>query len=268
MHLLEPAAYARVAPLVPSHRDAGHMAFVWSVLQGRQPGQAWVDDPEQPRSALVCNFCEFWFVLGEPNADLVAAAVPRALERLPKYHRTALWCTDPAWEPVLRPMFRRVSRRKEFHFVPEAATATEPALPRRLRLAPLDAEIVSRFMEPRLDPWVVDVAWGGADQMAAKSFGWAVMHDDWPVAFCAACAIGGPEGEVEAEIEICTDPAYRRQGLATVAALAFIASCRERGLIPAWSCAATNEPSARLARSLGFVEFREITGFELGRGSS
>ena len=53
---------------------------------------------------------------------------------------------------------------------------------------------------------------------------------------------------------------------ASMAALAFIASCRERGFIPAWSCAATNEPSVRLARSLGFVEFREITGFELGSG--
>jgi len=266
MHRLEPAEFMCVAPLVPSHRDAGHMAFVWSVLQGRQPGEVWVDRPERPRSAVVCNFCEFWFVLGEPNAELVAVAVPRVLERLPGGHNTGLWCTDPAWAPVLRPMFTRISRRKEFHFVPEAARVTERVLPDFLRLAPLDAEIVSRFMEPRLDPWVVQVAWRGAEAMAANSFGWAVMHDDWPVAFCAACAIGGPEGAVEAEIEICTDPAYRRQGLAAAAALAFIASCRERGFIPAWSCAATNEPSVRLARSLGFVEFREITGFELGSG--
>ncbi|MCK9520204.1 MAG: GNAT family N-acetyltransferase, partial [Dehalococcoidia bacterium] len=231
MHLLDPTGFARVAPLVPPHTQAGHMAFAWALLEGRQSGHVWVDDANRPRSAIVCNDCEFWFVLGEPRPDLVAGVMPELLRRLPT-NNTALWCTSPEWETALAPLFAQTSHRKEFHFEPEKAEITRVALPPRLRLAPIDAAIAARFKEPYLDPWVARVAWGDPEQMAAKSFGWAVMDGDRPVSFCAACAIGGPRGAVEAEIEIITDADYRGRDLATAAALAFFASCRERGMVP------------------------------------
>jgi RimJ/RimL family protein N-acetyltransferase len=87
------------------------------------------------------------------------------------------------------------------------------------------------------------------------------MHEGRMASFCAACAIGGGE----AEVEIATVPRFRRMGLAT-AARAFMAECRRRGLRPTWSCDVNNAASAALGRTLGFVEIEVIQGYPLGAG--
>jgi len=261
MQRLQPDAYSRVRPLVPPASEAGHMAFVHAVLDGAMGGPVFVDDVAAPRTALVCSDSDFWFVLGEPRQDLLAAMVPELIA----HHltgETALWCTSPGWEAALGPLFGEQVRRKEFHYRPGEALVREVELPPGYELRPIDAELAPRYI-PALDPWVFRI-FGGPDRFLERSFGWAVVHEGEPIASCAACAIGGPPGgSVEAEIEIGTAETYRRRDLATAAALRFMAECRERGLVPAWTCAAGNEPSAKLARRLGFIEFREVAGFEL-----
>ncbi|MGE5597012.1 MAG: GNAT family N-acetyltransferase [Hyphomicrobiales bacterium] len=265
MQRLEPSQYDRVRPLVPSHHEAGHTAFVWAVLNGAMPGDVFADDPANPKSAIVANECDFWFALGEPRADLVARIVPELLAIIPERNASALWCTAPGWDAALAPLFPEVSRRKEFHYRPDLARVREMPLPDGLELRPMTAGLAARIRRQHLDPWVTEI-YGGPEGLERRSFGWmAVDGSGDPVSMCIACGIGGPDGAVEAEIEVGTDDRYRRRDLATAVALAFIADCKERGLIPAWTCASGNEPSARLARRLGFVEFREVTGFELDR---
>lgn len=55
------------------------------------------------------------------------------------------------------------------------------------------------------------------------------------------------------ELGIETDPAYRRQGLASAAAAAMLADVLDAGLTPVWSCREDNVGSARLALRLGFT---------------
>jgi predicted GNAT family acetyltransferase len=52
------------------------------------------------------------------------------------------------------------------------------------------------------------------------------------------------------EIEIATDPGYRRQGIALACASRLILTCLERGLYPSWDAA--NMASVRLAEKLGY----------------
>jgi len=70
------------------------------------------------------------------------------------------------------------------------------------------------------------------------------------VSLCLACfaALG------KLEISINTAEAYRRRGLATLTAAAFIEECLERGLQPNWECWWTNTPSTALAEKLGFEQ--------------
>lgn len=263
MELLTPGEYGRARSLVPSQELAGHMAFVHAGLDGSIGGPVFVDRRGEPRTAVVCSESGFWFALGEANGAAVRALLPELLAR----HLTpdtALWCTTPHWEAALKGYFRAdsQSRRKEFHYRPELALVGGQQLPQELHMQPIDVDAAGRYA-PGLDPWVFQV-YGGPERFLERSFGWVVMDGERPVASCSACAIGGPAGErIEAETEIGTDEAYRRRGLATAAALRFIDECRGRGLTPAWTCAAGNEASARLARSLGFMEFREVLGFAL-----
>ncbi len=68
------------------------------------------------------------------------------------------------------------------------------------------------------------------------------------MAICYADAIGGGK----AEIDVVTDPAFRRQGLGRQAVAGFMTTCAAVGLEPVWDCFTNNIPSVRTAQSLGF----------------
>ena len=261
MHQLGAAELGRLRALVPPHQRAGHMAFVHAIIDGLQSGCVFVDDVVAPRSALVFNHSGFAFALGEPRADLFASMLP-ALVVQPwlTAERTSLWCTEPGWHSGLRPLLHEPQWRDEFHFDWRRAPVAA-ALPPGYRLAPLDAGLAARWGKG-LDPWVVRI-WGGAARFAARAFGTGVLFGDALVAICTVCAVAGYPGAVEAEIEIGTDPAHRRKGLAVAAAVAFFEQCRERDVLPAWTCSSTNLASQLAAARLGFREFRKVAGFRM-----
>ena len=72
-----------------------------------------------------------------------------------------------------------------------------------------------------------------------------------------------PPGWVEISA-VCTDPAYRGQGLATLLVRAIAADIREQGSIPFLHAAAGNVTAIRLYESLGFT-IRRRTRFQLVR---
>jgi RimJ/RimL family protein N-acetyltransferase len=257
MEELEPSQHERIRRLVPPREDAGHMTFVHALLDGRMSGRVLVDDPRTPRTALVLHGSGFLFAIGAPDPGAVGGAVPELLAREARLESPALWATSRVWENALDGVFELRTTRKEFVHAPGPRPPATRPLPPGHRVAPIDEPIAARF-GGALDDWVVQ-AWGGPSALAARSFGYAVLSGDEPVSFCAACAIGGGE----AEVEIGTAPRQRRRGFATHAALAFLAECERRGLEPAWTCAAANQPSDRLARILGFRPVRHVSGYPI-----
>jgi RimJ/RimL family protein N-acetyltransferase len=256
MEELDPSQHERIRSLVPAREDAGHMTFVHALIDGRMPGRILVDDRAAPRTALALHGSGFLFAIGAPDRDAVRRAVPELLAREARLESPALWATTRLWENTLDGVFELRTTRREFAHASSVPPETRP-LPTGHRVVAIDQRIAARF-GGTLDDWVVK-AWGGAAAMAERSFGFAVMAGDEVVSFCAACAIGGGE----AEIEIGTAPRQRRRGLATQAALAFIAECERRGLVPAWTCASANQPSDRLARRLGFRPLRHVSGYPI-----
>ncbi len=253
--------FARVLPLVPPKTAAGHMAFVHAVLAGTMPGRVFGDSVTAPRSAIVLNDSGFHFAFGDAPPALSAEELRPVVAAVSGEYGT-LWATTQAWQVALAPLLAERGKRMEFH-PPKGRLPVFPPLHERYRLLPIDEAIAAKF-GGGTDPWVIRI-WGGPERFIENCFGFAIMDGDTLASFCTACAIGGPPGEVEAEIEIGTDPRYSQQSLATVVALAFMAECRQRGLEPAWTCSSTNEASERLARRLGFTFFREVEGFAMQR---
>lgn len=262
MEELAPARFDTILALVPPPAVAGHMAFVHAVLEGSLPGFVLVDRAAAPASAVVCNLTGFWFALGQPDEAFAADAVPELLSRVPEVG-TALWAPSREWERLLSGHFASKRWRTEFHYRP-AAAAPAPPVPPGLTLAPIDASIAARF-DAGLDPWVIEI-FGGPAEFSRRSFGFALLKDGQPVAFCAACAVQerGPDREIE--IEIGTAPAYRERLLGTIVGQVFIEECVRRHFFPAWTCGADNVPSERLAIGLGFAPARKVAGFGLRQG--
>lgn len=73
--------------------------------------------------------------------------------------------------------------------------------------------------------------------------------------------------------DIITEPGintleeYRRKGYAKAVCAAFIKSATDRGKVPIWSCRHSNLASARLAESLGYLEFAELFTVEGKKGN-
>jgi hypothetical protein len=55
------------------------------------------------------------------------------------------------------------------------------------------------------------------------------------------------------EIQINTNPPYRRMGLASAVGATLVSHCLEYGLDPDWDTATTNLPSQNLAQKLGYI---------------
>lgn len=255
MQLVAPEAYPEIVPLVPSHEVAGHMTFPHAVLSGLMPGAVFVTEDRE--SAIILNHCGFHVAIGEANGAAVAEAMPGIIAAL-EDEPGSLLCSTPEWAAALSPLFAESLSRNEYRW-DDAPTRGNGRPPDGLRLARITADIAERFQDA-VDPWVVRI-WGGPEEMARKSFGWALLDGDVLASFCAACAIGGGE----AEIEIGTNPAYQRRGLAEVVGRSFISLARLSKLMPAWTCDSANEGSIKLAEKLGFEFTREITGFPLQR---
>ncbi len=258
VHQLESSRFARARGLIPSPHVAGHLAFAHALVEGGLPGRVFVDDRDDPRSALFCLENGFCLATGIADAAL-ADQVIRALQSdwlTSLQEQRLLVATSDGWTAPLRELLPVEERRIEFRRAGVQPPA--PTLPPGYRLEPLSAEAAAAFGSG-IDPWVVRTM-GGPGAFTHRSFGAVVWADDGSVAAaCVACAIGGGE----AEIEIGTDPRHRQRGLAVAAGAAFIVACRERGLVPAWTCSATNEPSARSAARLGFLPFRTASVFPL-----
>jgi RimJ/RimL family protein N-acetyltransferase len=250
------ASYSAILPLVPSANDAGHMAFVYGILEGEMPGTVFVDDADNPRTAIACNDCGFWHAVGAPRRDLVAESIELLKATLPAYP-TQLYATTPEWAEALNPLFADHRSRNEYHFT-SLPNSAAPLLPPGFELVPLSPALALKF-EGAVDPWVVDI-WGGPEQFRERIFGWAAIRGDELASFCTFCGLGGGE----TEIEVGTNERWRRLGLAHAVGHAFVRTALERGFRPAWTCTTGNTGSERLAAKLGFIEFRKVTGYAIG----
>ncbi len=235
-----------------------HRPLAEALFEGRQGGAIFVDDAAQPHTALICPKSGFHFACGDVRADLVAETLSEMRDSLDP--KAELYATSTAWREGLAKYFDRPICRLGYEHDGRAREASAP--PEGFELAPITPAMASTWNPAAdrsgLDPWIFDI-WDGPEGFAERSFGFAVLSAGRPIAFTAACAIGGGE----AEVEVGTARAWRQRGLATVTCLAFMAECRARGLTPTWTTSSDNSASIALAKRLGYTATEEVWGFRL-----
>jgi RimJ/RimL family protein N-acetyltransferase len=258
MHPLPSSDVALILPLVQVAEIRSHLALAHAVIEGRQEGAVFVDDPACPRTALLCPRNGFFFPFGDPESG----ALDRFMPSLLAHHlvdKPLLLATSAAWQRKLDSLFDVRGSRAGYDLPDRRVRMPHwrDQVPPGLTMERMTAAVIARW-SAGIDPWVIEI-WGGADTFVARCFGFCLLADDHIVSFATACGIGGGE----AEVEVGTVPEYRNRGLATLACSAFLEECLARGLTPAWSCEAGNAPSAALARRLGFRNLEEVPVYPL-----
>ncbi|MBN1249890.1 MAG: GNAT family N-acetyltransferase [Anaerolineae bacterium] len=232
----------------------GH-SLIAALLEGNHTGRVFVDAApaaRTPSTALVALTCEFNYVLGRADNPEANAAIRSLLWSGldPEAEYVVVFPTSEAWQGVLEAMFGGASElhhgaRDEYTFDVDRWTAAHgdwrSRIPAGFEVRPYDHALAEGqgFAE----------FWGSLDAFLERGIGYAVVKDGEAVSRCHTVMVGAGE----AEISIETAEPYRRRGMATLAACAFIERCQEVGLHPAWSNWDYNEPSRRLAERLGFV---------------
>lgn len=249
---LEQTNFAIAAPLLAEIKQK---TLPQAIIQGFSPGRIFVDDTGNPRLALAWSAVGYYLLAGDPAAlhDLDAAS--RVLNEVFVPGSQAggensfiLVPSDSAWQERLPQLLpgREVIEiyRRPFHFDPAQFAAQSDwreRVPAGFRLQALDAALVEQTGAL--------VAWRSPGDFDEHGLGVALFDGD---ALASACVSVFASRE-RMEIDVHTEENYRRRGLATLTAAAFIEACLQRGRQPNWECFWENEASNGLARKLGFV---------------
>jgi RimJ/RimL family protein N-acetyltransferase len=259
-----------------------NVAFARVVVDGLVEGEQWADRPREPRAFHAVHPCGMSLVWGPDVASVVDDVVRRIGDRAAR--GTGEWLqVEPRWhgldwDRMLGAMPLEQYAATEGRVGAASAGGASVGVVRRTRLNfAFEASAFAARPPARADAgaWIArraseaDFAWEGstvpgrfwpdAAAFVARGGGWVVEVDSTP----AAIAFGAFRVDDAVELGIETHPAFRRRGLASVAASAMIEDLLAAGLTPVWSCREDNVGSLRLAHVLGFAVSRRLPYFEV-----
>lgn len=250
---LEQDDFRKILPLYQAEDKC--LPLILAVIQQKQRGWVFVDQPDGPVSAMVITNFGFMQTFGAERSESFDADLVNFFTRLdghmPSY---LLWYSPPPqWQSrldVFAP--ERVRRRERARFIfhkqraDYLADLVEAPLGFDLRL--LDDDLIAKTDVFKLD--IGSRFWASADDFLKNGFGVCLIKDDEIASLCySSCVVDGL-----AEIDIVTWDEYRGQGLAAMVARQFIRECIQRKITPTWDCFLSNVASVKLAEKLGFEQ--------------
>ena len=235
---------ADYAPAVPFF-EGRHDTLIRSCLEGFQ-GSIWADSAENPQTLAMIS-CDFTFLAGTPS-QAVFSAFP--WQETDGY--TIFMPPDAEWESLINAVYPDTKPWERFSIRYEPDALDKAHLERIVRTLPegytlrkIDGELYRATFQ---QAWSRDFCSHFADfaEFDRLACGFCILHDGKIVSGCSAYARYA-DG---IELEVDTDPAYFRRGLAKVCAAAMMLACLERGLYPSWD--ASGMISVQLAEALGY----------------
>jgi GNAT superfamily N-acetyltransferase len=118
--------------------------------------------------------------------------------------------------------------------------------------AVLEGTQAGRVFVDRRDRPAAALIWSAACYLAMR-FGFCVLRGESRVSSCPTVFVGVRM----AETGVGTEELYRRQGVATLAAYAYLEHCLVNPVQPKWGCY-YNVASEGLAQKLGFTNRRDV----------
>lgn len=229
--------------------------MIWSCLQGYM-GNAYVSEKKDPSSAqiIVGDFCYF---AGTPDKALAmhipADFLKDAILMIPQNEE---WSSllEQVWSSRAEQIKRYAIKKEPDIFDEERLQTYIQALPEDYSLYEIDEKLYNKVMT---EDWSRDLcsAFNGYEDYQRNGIGIVVLHQDNPVAGASSYTVYN-EG---IEIEIDTQKAYRRKGLALACGAKLILECLNRGLYPSWD--AYDMRSVALAEKLGYHLEKEYIAY-------
>jgi RimJ/RimL family protein N-acetyltransferase len=265
MYEIEPAVYEQVRPLFPNI-DV-HLA-VKALLSGNVQGQVYVDDSARPQSAMA-RIGELFYLGGSPekqtfNRELsqffVELVYPQRIASGPG--RFIIKCTVDEWArqvDVLLPGKFPIPKRQQYYLGGEVRHDWRAMLVSDITIRTVDRALLAEGLAG-LDDLQEEMRSErpSVEEFMNKSFGFVLIRGNEIIGWCLSEYNCGDR----CEVGIAMAERYRRQGLATLLASAFIEYARAHGIAHVgWHCDVDNVASIATALKLGFTRVLEYPVF-------
>ncbi|MDP4089460.1 MAG: GNAT family N-acetyltransferase [Bacillota bacterium] len=233
--------------------------FAFAVTEKKIPGRIFVDDTEEPKSALICSFQGKYLVTGDESNSAFNSSVAEFLLN-PDNHIEFydLYASSEEWIEVLSGFLNGqavILRFTVYHSNNiQNLPAAESSLPAEddLELKQIDEALFNQIVNEFYPSY--KNLWADAGSFCSNSFGFCIVKGSELLSVAASRYTGGGY----AEIDIETSPYYYRKGFAFNLGRQFIEYCRNSGLTALWICDSKNKASHALAQKLGFTKSKEV----------
>ena len=233
-----------------------------SVAIGPNPGCIFVDDLDNPKTALVWSkgIEGFYFIGDEENPAfndhinqfIDDVITPRASHL--NYNRFEFSGTSPEWDETIEKIFahRGLERSKQYVYknknlkdsIKDKLELEQGYQINEIRPEVLTSELDNLdFLKSNILAW-----WDSVNDFFDHGIGYFIVNNNSIVASCMTSFMD--QNSMESHIETLKE--HRRKGLARKGVNQFLKYCLEHDYEPYWDCMETNAGSRAVATSLGY----------------
>ncbi|MBE1553909.1 GNAT family N-acetyltransferase [Sporosarcina limicola] len=243
-----------------------------AVISGMNRGVVYVDQIEEPRTAIVYAVGLGYYLLGDPENESFNSHLSELISIQLKQESLNLcggtWFLgtlfNENWKKALEKVVDGRTYYVDYSIYYELNTVRfhkgleQPrhVLDEDLSIVKITKELINADEDLREE---LTEYWSSAESFAQFGFGYAVLKNDKVISACYSCCVNGDRHEVY----IATfDQNVRNRGLATILGQQYIKECLEREYGVYWTTDQSNEPSKRVADKLGFDYSHRLMSFE------
>lgn len=263
MHEVSKLNQESLIPLYLSMKS--EFPLIRSVIAGGQDGHIFVDNELRPESCIVFTKFGFTYYFGNQNKKENNAAIANLIcnESILKFNYL-LWykppnCWADRFDKFSEVLFRRRERVRYKFDITKFQKRSGASINSEYKIKKIDITLIKQTEHFNID--FPTRFWCSCDDFLKNGFGFCMLYHEKVVGICyAACVAGGL-----AEIDVLTIEEHRGNRIGTLLTNDFIAHCINNNIEPTWDCFSYNEPSKRIAETMGFFEKERYPFYSFNR---
>ncbi|MEN6434735.1 MAG: GNAT family N-acetyltransferase [Anaerolineaceae bacterium] len=238
----------------PIFRNFPQAILPAAILEGYHPGKVYVDQPDEPRVAMIWSTVGYYFLAGQPSAIRDIGILQKILTEnfIPASKKMGengfiLATSGTEWKEYIPGIMgdrdAKIIFRQPFRFqycIFKESKHWLASLPSGFVLKKIDADLLQIITLPS--------SWSSIEAFLTNGSGYALVNEGKIISSCFSVFRSG----TGIEMDVQTTPEYRGKGYAMITSSAVIEACIQLGLQPNWECFWDNLASIGLAEALGF----------------
>lgn len=258
--------YSKLKNLV---KDFNHQLCAISLIDGNNNGEVYVDNLDNPQSAILYTTEGTMFV-GNPHNLEFNKEVKEYLSEW-----SYLVCDSEQWEDNITEALKSAELKKhqrlDYRLTELKYKNWRENLPEGFIVVPINKDF-ARYEEYKNFKSTADHAdsedWNPKLKMEEFGYGFAVIDEENKV-ITSSCTIDCLTKDNRIEIGIRTSYKYRRKGLAAIAVAATVEDYLSKGITEiGWQCLANNKGSFKTAEKIGFKRTKLYNAFAYNIGDA